>query len=235
MSKKAQTSQHAPLDSTKRATRAMYDALGAEGMRAWAEEYKMDDEIDFVFSRIGTAKVVLDVACGYGRTAIPLAARGISVCGLDISESLIASARESAAKHNVSAQFDVGDMCSLRLYGDQTFEHVLCLWSSFIHVVDEAEQLKCINEVHRVLKPGGGATFVLTDPQLNYWKQRLAETDGRIVNFEMVEGHSVPVFIHSETSLRALLMSSQFESFDYAVQVDDGKERLVLSMVKADH
>lgn len=210
----------------------MYNDLGAIGMQAWVEQYQMGDEIDFVLSKVReNSRVVLDLGCGYGRTAVPLAARGFEVHGIDISENLIASAHELARQHNVTAQFAVGDMCELP-YDDCTFDQVLCLWSSFIHIVDEAEQLRCMNEVHRVLKPGGTAIFVLTDPALDYWKERLENAPGRVVLFEVVEGHSVPVFIHNTATVKVLMTASAFNDYKFAAERCNEKERLVLSAQK---
>lgn len=212
----------------------MYDDLGADGMRAWVAEYGMGDELEFVLSKLAkSTRVVLDLGCGYGRTAIPLAVARpeLRIFGLDISEALINAAREAAAERDVAIEFSVGDMCALP-YEENTFDQVLCFWSSFIHIVDETEQLRCINEVHRVLKPGATATFVLTDPALQYWQEKLDQTEGRVVSFDVVEGHSVPVFIHSKATVRKLLQASLFTDHAFGAERSRGHERLILTMKK---
>jgi len=45
-----------------------------------------------VATYLGTRERVLDAGCGYGRIAVPLAARGYRVTGLDHSEPLLRSA-----------------------------------------------------------------------------------------------------------------------------------------------
>ena len=53
---------------------------------------------------------ILDLACGYGRIAVPLARRGFQVTGLDLSEPLLAVARERAAQAGVAAEWRRADM-----------------------------------------------------------------------------------------------------------------------------
>ena len=53
---------------------------------------------------------VLDVACGIGRHAIPLAERGYKVTGVDISPLFVQRARERATAAEVDVRFVVGDM-----------------------------------------------------------------------------------------------------------------------------
>ncbi|WP_415382709.1 class I SAM-dependent methyltransferase [Halosimplex sp. TS25] len=74
----------------------------------------------------------LDVACGIGRHAVELADRGVSVRGIDISESYLGRARERADERGVieRATFERADMRDL---GDRTEEYDLVsnLWTSF--------------------------------------------------------------------------------------------------------
>ncbi len=51
------------------------------------------------------AACVLDVACGTGNTAIPLACRGCIVTGVDIAPNLLAQARERAAAEGLEIVF----------------------------------------------------------------------------------------------------------------------------------
>src|ERR1700723_399180 len=62
-------------------------------------------------SRLGIlpGAVVLDVACGTGNLAIPLARQGAVVTGVDIAPNLVEQARERAAAEGLNATFDEGD------------------------------------------------------------------------------------------------------------------------------
>src|SRR5579864_6310707 len=59
---------------------------------------------------------VLDVACGTGNLAIPLARQGSIVTGVDIATNLLEQGRERAALEDVTAIFDEGDAESLPYY-----------------------------------------------------------------------------------------------------------------------
>ncbi len=70
---------------------------------------------------------VLDVACGPGRHALPLAAQGYHVTGIDQDAVAISAARRQAP---ANAVFRVGDMRDLTALPGP-FDAVLCLWQSF--------------------------------------------------------------------------------------------------------
>ncbi|HXT75256.1 MAG TPA: methyltransferase domain-containing protein [Candidatus Eisenbacteria bacterium] len=93
---------------------------------------------------------VLDIACGTGNTAIPLARRGFIVTGVDIATNLLAQARERAAAENVKVQFDEGDAEQLP-YPDASFDAVTTMFGSMFAPRPEL----VASESARVLKPGG--------------------------------------------------------------------------------
>jgi 2-polyprenyl-3-methyl-5-hydroxy-6-metoxy-1,4-benzoquinol methylase len=65
----------------------------------------------FLSKRVPLDRPVLDVGCGMGGTAIKLAeALSLSVTGIDISESYIATAREAAADANAPVRFHRADV-----------------------------------------------------------------------------------------------------------------------------
>jgi ubiquinone/menaquinone biosynthesis C-methylase UbiE len=93
---------------------------------------------------------VLDVACGTGNTAIPLARQGAIVTGVDIASNLIAQARERAAAENVSVTFDEGDAEELP-YTDASFDAVVSIFGAMFAPRPEV----VASELARVLRPGG--------------------------------------------------------------------------------
>ena len=93
---------------------------------------------------------VLDVACGTGNTAIPLAGSGAVVTGVDIATNLLAQARERAADENLTITFDEGDAEQLP-YTDATFDAVVTMFGAMFAPRPEL----VASEAARVLKPGG--------------------------------------------------------------------------------
>jgi len=93
---------------------------------------------------------VLDLACGTGNLAIPLARRGASVIGVDIAPNLLEQARERAAAEGLDICFEEGDAEQLP-YPDATFDAVVTMFGAMFAPQPE----RVVAECARVLKPGG--------------------------------------------------------------------------------
>lgn len=92
----------------------------------------------------------LDVACGSGNVAIPMARAGAIVSGVDIAPNLLAQARERAAAESLIIQFDEGDAEQLP-YDDASFDVVATMFGAMFAPRPEVVAA----ELARVLKPGG--------------------------------------------------------------------------------
>jgi len=93
---------------------------------------------------------VLDVACGTGNVAIPVARSGAQVTGVDFAPNLLEQARARAAAEGLDITFDEGDAEQLP-YADASFDAVVSMFGAMFaprHEVVAAE-------IARVLKPGG--------------------------------------------------------------------------------
>ena len=93
---------------------------------------------------------VLDVACGTGNTAIPLARRGAVVTGVDIAANLLVQARERAEAEGLKVAFEEGDAEQLP-YAEGTFDAVVTMFGAMF--APRPEMVAA--EMARVLKPGG--------------------------------------------------------------------------------
>jgi SAM-dependent methyltransferase len=99
---------------------------------------------------IASGMRVLDVACGTGNVAIPVARLGAVVTGVDIASNLLVQARERAAAEGLAVTFDEGDAEQLP-YADATFDVVLTMFGAMFAPRPELVAA----EFARVLKPGG--------------------------------------------------------------------------------
>jgi ubiquinone/menaquinone biosynthesis C-methylase UbiE len=95
---------------------------------------------------------VLDVACGFGRHAVPLAAAGYKVVGVDRSQTLLAEARRRAGEGRWPelVQADYRDLP----FADDSFDAAINLFTSLGYLGDE-EDTRALAEIGRVLRPGG--------------------------------------------------------------------------------
>jgi ubiquinone/menaquinone biosynthesis C-methylase UbiE len=98
------------------------------------------------------AAELLDVPCGFGRHAIPLAAAGHRVTGVDRSGPLLEEARRRAgnARRLKFVRADYRDLP----FADASFDAAINLFSSLGYLGDE-EDTKALAEIGRVLRPGG--------------------------------------------------------------------------------
>jgi SAM-dependent methyltransferase len=101
----------------------------------------------------GPGRAVLDLACGPGRHAAALVRAGARVFGLDLSRALLFAARRRATGPLVR-----GDMRRLP-FRSAAFDVVVNLFTSFGYFASDAEHGAVLDEVARVLRPGG--RFVL--------------------------------------------------------------------------
>ena len=102
---------------------------------------------------------VLDVACGTGNSALPLARNGCIVTGVDIATNLLAQARERAAAENLQVTFDEGDAEQLP-YPDASFDAVVTMFGAMFAPRPEL----VASELARVLKPGGRLAMANWNP-----------------------------------------------------------------------
>jgi ubiquinone/menaquinone biosynthesis C-methylase UbiE len=94
---------------------------------------------------------LLDVPCGYGRHAIPLARAGYKVTGVDRSPTLLAEARRRAGDDHPPELVEA-DYRELP-FPDERFDAALNLFTSLGFYGDE-EDVKALTEICRVLRPG---------------------------------------------------------------------------------
>ena len=105
---------------------------------------------------------VVELGVGTGRIAIPIAAEGIRVIGVDLSEGMLEVAREQAELSGIA----VGPGAELDLrYGDfrdppveETVPLVTIPFRSLLHMQTDEDRRAVLRSVRRMLKPGG--TFI---------------------------------------------------------------------------
>jgi len=95
---------------------------------------------------------VLELGVGTGRLAIPLAARGVAVTGVDSSAAMLA--RLAAKSGGGAVEAVLGDMAAPPL-GDRRFEVVFVAYNTLFNLIDPADQQRCLAEAAGRLQPGG--------------------------------------------------------------------------------
>lgn len=133
-------------------TRTFYDAIAEDYATRFQDvltKTPLDRAVLAGFAElVGEGGEVADLGCGPGRVTAHLASLGLSVFGLDLSESMLAVAR----RENPGLRFEQGSMLELGL-ADGALAGVVSWYSSIHTPVDRLPDL--FAEFHRVLAPGG--------------------------------------------------------------------------------
>jgi SAM-dependent methyltransferase len=115
--------------------------------------------VDGVLSRLlelagpVAGRSVLDLACGHGRAARELAARGATVTGVDLSAGLL-------AKASPGIRYLRGDAASQEWLGEQRFDTVVCSFA--LADIDDLDG--ALRTVRTALRPGGVFAFSILHP-----------------------------------------------------------------------
>jgi SAM-dependent methyltransferase len=96
---------------------------------------------------------VLELACGTGAKAIPVAQAGFVVTGIDSSEAMLAEARRKSATAGVPVRWHLADMRNFEL--GESFPVILLLANSICHLLTRQDLEACLATVKRHLSPGG--------------------------------------------------------------------------------
>jgi len=95
---------------------------------------------------------VLDLGCGDGTTAVPLARLGAAVTGIDIARNLVDAGNKRAAEAGLTnLTFQEGDACNLQGVGDHSFDLTLSLFGAMF----APKPFDVAREMVRVTRPGG--------------------------------------------------------------------------------
>ena len=98
---------------------------------------------------------ILDLCCGQGRIAVPLAQAGYRVTGLDLSPTLLEAAQQAAEDANVHVDWVQADMRDIPAAWAGRFDAIINIFTAFGYFEDDEENQRVLEEVARALKPGG--------------------------------------------------------------------------------
>ena len=118
----------------------------------WVQSVPLDTEaaVDFLAELAGTGPA-LELAIGTGRVALPLAARGIAVHGIDASEAMVAQLRSKPDGEKIAVE--IGDFADVAVEG--RFRLVYVVFNTLFALQTQGEQVRCFENVAARLTPGG--------------------------------------------------------------------------------
>jgi SAM-dependent methyltransferase len=104
----------------------------------------------------------LELAIGTGRIALPLAARGVRVAGIDSSEAMLARLRAKPGGERIEAV--VGDMAATRVDGE--FSLVYLVFNTIFNLTTQDGQVACFENAAAHLRSGGRFVIEARVPEL---------------------------------------------------------------------
>src|SRR5690242_19922338 len=114
----------------------------------------VDATVDFLAELAGDG-AALELGVGTGRIGLPLAARGVRVHGIDLSEAMVAQLR--AKPGGGAIDVTIGDFATTRVEGE--FALAYLVFNTINNLTTQDAQVACFENASAHLRPGG--TFVI--------------------------------------------------------------------------
>lgn len=104
-----------------------------------------------VLADLAAGGTALELAIGTGRVALPLAARGLSVHGIDASEAMVAKLRQKPGGDAIPVT--IGDFADVAV--DGAFDLIFVVFNTLFNLTSQDDQVRCFHNVARRLTARG--------------------------------------------------------------------------------
>lgn len=175
--------------------------------RFWTGEEALDYLLEGLDLQLRSTDTVLEIGCGVGRISRVLAARARRVVALDISEEMLARARQ----HNPNldnVEWFLGDGVSLVGIADGSIDACVSV-VVLQHMPDPALTMGYVREVGRVLRPGGWAALQVSNNVAGHRGEVSVAHRVRALAGRAPRGLTHPAWIGSPVELDALRDAAQ--------------------------
>ncbi len=147
---------------------SLYDAI-ADLYDPWSASVTEDVAFYVAEARktgAAAAAPVIELGVGTGRIAIPIAAAGVPVVGVDSSPGMLEVCRRKAEQAGVSELLDLrlGDLRRPPVDGSAAL--VISPFRALLHLESDADRLAGLQAVHDLLQPGGRFVFDVFAPSM---------------------------------------------------------------------
>lgn len=186
--------------------------------------YPYDSVVSFVYRFYPKEKVrnevkILEIGCGAGNNLWFIAREGFRAAGLDISPSAISFAKKRFDNEKLNVDLNIGSFLDLS-WGDKTMD--MCIDRCSTACVGLSDQLKAIQQVRRVLRPGGYFFFNGYSDEHTSAQHGTKLEDGRITNIKQgtLQGVGGIGFL-SETDIQFLFENGwEIKSIEHIMTFD---------------
>ena len=134
----------------------------------------------YVEEALASGGPIVELGVGTGRIAIPIAAAGVQVIGVDASAGMLAVCAEEAKKAGVDQLLDLRQGDLRRPPVDERVNLVTCPFRAFLHLSTDDDRLQALHSARELLRPEGRLIFDVFKPS----QEDIDETDGRWIERE---------------------------------------------------
>lgn len=124
----------------------------------------------------------LELAIGTGRVALPLAARGIRVDGIDISPAMVAKLRSKPGGDQISVT--IGDFADVPVKG--TYRLVFVVFNTLFNLGSQEDQVRCFENVAARLTDDGSFVVEAFVPSFLYRLRNNQHVDAEAIEVDEV-------------------------------------------------
>jgi SAM-dependent methyltransferase len=141
-----------------------------------------EDEAVAFLERLAGGGPALELAIGTGRIALPLAARGIRVDGIDFSSAMVAKLRAKPGGDRL--EITIGNFAEVPV--DGSYRLIYLVYNTFNNLLTQDDQVRCFENVAAHLTDDGSFLIEAHVPNSLF-----AEHDGQYVHAESIGVHEV--------------------------------------------
>src|ERR687898_2949564 len=158
---------------------------------------------------------VLEIACGTGRVAIPIARQGFAVTGLDVVPAMLVRARFKAEAAGLAVRWVEGDARTFDL-GSERFRLIFLTGNAFQAFLTNSDQEALLGRVRAHLHDEGLFAFETRNPRWRTREERDEDPDGLFVDLETRAEEALPP--HTDAEGREV-RESRTRTYDHVAQV----------------
>ena len=137
--------------------------------------------VAFLAQRAGPGPA-LELAIGTGRIALPLAARGIPVDGIDISPAMVDQLRAQPGGDQLSVT--IGDFADVPVTG--AYRLIFVVWNTFFNLLSQEDQVRCFENVAAHLTDDGSFVVEAFVPTFLYQLRNHQYVDAEAIEVDEV-------------------------------------------------
>ena len=155
-----------------------------EDVARTCRDVQRGDEVSAVafLEQLAGSGPALELAIGTGRIALPLAARGIRVDGIDISPAMVDQLRAQPGGDQLSVT--IGDFADVPVTG--AYRLIFVVWNTFFNLQSQEDQVRCFENVAAHLTDDGAFVIEVYVPTFLYQLRNHQYVDAEAIEVDEV-------------------------------------------------